>query len=1188
MKMMNTRRTYQWLSVILVMALILSSCSKSAEVAGDQPAGELKIEEAEPLVDRDPVDSEVEIFNLLNSGFFYSSTQMAQTDDELKYIELRNLSLNLLTDKFLDLTDSAYKLTENSLDYYENHLLRYLDSSEMSDDQEGVMQITEGMLAYRTAISSLNEEIHAYYGLLESDSELKPTLQSTLFTQSMKLFNLADAYLEFLLQSRDYIALAFGESHAETRPTFNAHADKIYEEQIAQDYSEMMLTYLDASELYAYISSADYYAGGSYQGHLKLLLDQLDDSEDAMQLKGMFDRGILDSNIPMHLIQPEVPAETTEISYLDSIRRFFIIDSYADDDSSIEDAITVLTVIENVEQFSRYSNSQDPIADAIMSVILSGAPASQKVDLPAVISADDPQEESALRTEIKTALKENAPVKAAGIVALENEKKAQNLKKKIVESLRDGQKKLKILGMGKEAEKLFGGDGSNTLDAQYTLLIGAMSQQLKDKGSALSSEMFEKVNQLLNKDLEELLGEKKEDFVNKFIETNAEDLVDKFLDWKKNALNFDDLQIDKDTLLSLLSSMGIELKSPEAVAQTTPDQTPPEADNTAVDIDDYLPKTSSMPGLKSLGMDIFSGGERSDGPLTYYTNFRHGRPKEYTAQTEHANLYTFVSVKISYNMPDAKGQARPFDRSNLTRVNPKAYDNESGEDYLFNARKENRGIGNSGVRYELISGNLTAIKGPMLVQINFNDFMIEEYPQAKSIMKAFVADMLSKVGADPNQFKPSENPVKTPDVQSDSTLEGTLSLLNLHKAKNMKVDVSYFSPAGDFITSETVMTDADGKFTLPFAYPKDQGYKAILSIPLIYFDDEGDALTYVTDKTKNINEPIVIFGGEYLISSADDLNIACDLYSGIAYGNEPVEGINHIDSQTYVYFYQTMMEAIDYYQYERDFTFDSRLPIRLILNENVESTKDAMGYYNFELDAIHVLEDYTKIDSEDMPHLIYHELSHYIMTMLYYPDYPGGRSDDADTYHGGYANSYTGYSYSEGFAFFMESIMGLYYYNEPAVANGSLEENHKAWENSGFSETLAVASVLYDLIDSGTEDDDSVALEFDALWQILSQNQRHFGDVYDDLKSNHPDLSNEIDQIFIDHGFFVVTDRYEEGAGVYNFGEAFVDANGNNVYDESEVFYDYNAMDENGTAIQEYRDGYTVGYAGYADRVDRK
>ena len=67
--------------------------------------------------------------------------------------------------------------------------------------------------------------------------------------------------------------------------------------------------------------------------------------------------------------------------------------------------------------------------------------------------------------------------------------------------------------------------------------VNEIVQQLKEKGSALSSEMFEKVNQLLNKDLEELLGEKKEDFVNKFIKTNAEDLVDKFLDWKKNAIS---------------------------------------------------------------------------------------------------------------------------------------------------------------------------------------------------------------------------------------------------------------------------------------------------------------------------------------------------------------------------------------------------------------------------------------------------------------------------------------------------------------------------------------------------------------------------------------------------------------------------------------------------------------------------
>jgi hypothetical protein len=404
----------------------------------------------------------------------------------------------------------------------------------------------------------------------------------------------------------------------------------------------------------------------------------------------------------------------------------------------------------------------------------------------------------------------------------------------------------------------------------------------------------------------------------------------------------------------------------------------------------------------------------------------------------------------------------------------------------------------------------------------------------------------------------------------------------------MHVNINYFDKSGKFTDSTSVVTDSQGAFSSNFPYPADAGYAAVLTIPLIYHNDENKPLAYITDKEKDISQPILLFCGEYIINSSLDLDIQCDLYDGIAFQNEPVGTNEGTSSQTYVYFYQTMKEAVDYYQDTIDFEFTARLPIRFILNENIISVKDYMGYYNFELTSIHIMKKQSTLNSTYMPNLIYHELSHHVMTMLYYPHYPGDIRLDTDTYHGGYANSSTGYSYSEGFAFFMESIIGLHYYGEPAQNLGDLEVNHKTWENSGYSETLAVASVLYDLVDTDGNNDESVELPFMDLWKILSHNQWQFGDIYDELKSTYPNLSAEIDQIFIDHGFYVVTDVYEAGAGVYNFGEAFVDLNNNFTYDEGETFVDYNAVDANGDYIQEYRDGYTIGYAGYANNVDRK
>ena len=40
-------------------------------------------------------------------------------------------------------------------------------------------------------------------------------------------------------------------------------------------------------------------------------------------------------------------------------------------------------------------------------------------------------------------------------------------------------------------------------------------------------------------------------------------------------------------------------------------------------------------------------------------------------------------------------------------------------------------------------------------------------------------------------------------------------------------------------------------------------------------------------------------------------------------------------------------------------------------------------------------------------------------------------------------------------------------------------------------------------------------------------------------------LSAEIDQIFIEHRFYAVTDVYEAGAGVYKYSETYVGLDGN-------------------------------------------
>ncbi len=1182
------KRVYSWLSLIMVLVMLLSSCSKdSNDPSNDaEPLGETEI--ATPSG-----SEELEIFNLLSSGFFYTGDYLIETDEDRNYNALRKKSLVLFTNRLFALSDDCNALYEDGFSVYEDHLMRHLDTIEMSAYEDSVLEIISGMLSYKASLHALNLEISAYDDLATSTGPLDPTLQGYAFTKSIELAEFTDEYLKFLLTSRDFIATVFDKTSPEKTPAFLEFADRIYTDHIAEDYLDMMLTYMDIAEIHSYITSADYFAGLDFVLKINSTIDTLDESEDAQAIKALYNNATLSGNAPADLIQPTYDKEVSEFFFMKIISSIIITNVYADETDRMKDALMLFHILETVEMDSHTNNaeSKDRVTQAIMNVITNynGERAGSKNLSNGIKKTTDATPD--LKSKVIDALeKQNLPIKAQ-VLSLEKEKTAQENKLEIIQKLKDGQKKLSMLGLTKEIEIAFGGDGSKIINTQYTQIIAAVSGLLQKKGATLDSEKFDEINSLLNKDLEVILGDKKEAFVNKFIETSAEQLVDKFADWKKNALNLNKLDYNKQNLLSLLSSMGIDIRVTE---ETVDDSAREESDEPSesvrvYDLEELFPEQLTMPALEALGFELNTGTKNAD-KFGYTLKFSHHRPQDFPGVPVLAHLTSQVLVGVDYTIPGDK--SRPVTKTGLDKYVESAYDNDMGEDYRITAFISHVGYGST---YEgtdgtvdLLRGDMQVVSGQLTIGMSFNDIMMSEYPKIKAIMKDFAAEMIGRMGGETAQFETNAQVDPVPAIDSESMLRGKVVLNELYAANNMRVDINYYDKNGNFTDSTSVITDAQGAFSSDFPYSVDAGYAAVLTIPLVYYNDDDKPIAYITDKEKDISQPILLFGGEYIISSDSDLDIQCDLYEGSAFQNESVGIEESTSSQTYVYFYQSMKEGIDYYQDTLDFEFTSRLPIRFILNEEITSVKDAMGYYNFELNTIHVMKEHSTLNSIEMPNLIYHELSHYIMTMLYYPNYPGSRGLDTDTYHGGYANSNTGYSYSEGFAFFMESILSLNYYGESPQVLGDLEINHKAWENSGYSETLAVGSVLFDLVDTGGSNDESINLPIKDLWRILNHNQRHFGDVYDELKTTYPNLSAEIDQIFIDHGFYVVAEVYEASAGVYNYGEAFIDLNGNYTYDAGETFVDYNAVGANGDYIQEYRPGYKIGSAGYANNIDRR
>jgi len=179
----------------------------------------------------------------------------------------------------------------------------------------------------------------------------------------------------------------------------------------------------------------------------------------------------------------------------------------------------------------------------------------------------------------------------------------------------------------------------------------------------------------------------------------------------------------------------------------------------------------------------------------------------------------------------------------------------------------------------------------------------------------------------------------------------------------------------------------------------------------------------------------------------------------------------------------------------------------------------------------------------------WHEFSHYLgYTYLLQQDCPG------EVNHGGYSNASTCDSMKEGFAEFLPTQVEK---NPDYAGIMNLEEHTKAWYlrfgSHGIvsSEDLAVASLLWDLVDSGADSEDTfdfdkykgellvkytdnVSLTLPELWSVLtSSTPRTVYDLHNTLSflpqfaalsqdldlDMVPDIS-QVDSLFLMHGFY--------------------------------------------------------------------
>jgi len=399
---------------------------------------------------------------------------------------------------------------------------------------------------------------------------------------------------------------------------------------------------------------------------------------------------------------------------------------------------------------------------------------------------------------------------------------------------------------------------------------------------------------------------------------------------------------------------------------------------------------------------------------------------------------------------------------------------------------------------------------------------------------------------------------------------------------NTKVWVEFFTPRGNRVgvVEDLSITDERGNFSFPYPFNVNAGYQYKIVLDLTYIED-GTNYFVLKDRRRKHHSVLIEQSGRQAVWSEADLNVELYPEDGAFYKEDRTDSK---ELKNVLLYYEEIIKGLKFYRQRLNVELDYNLPINIELNCEGEDSS-----YNYDWGRILIAERHSSLEHPHAKEVFYHELAHVVLFDLWQGKEP---RDKGDLNHGGYANKTTADSYIEGFAHFMTTFMKKEYgIDRPNIYReyGDLEINLKAWEKDGLAEEFAVAGVLYDLLDEASGDDDEVQISFGFLWPIMTQYHQDFTSVYESLKESigkDPEFNKEVDQIFIDHGFFVDD---TPGDFVRSLGEAYIDRTKDSkftTYIESHV--DYSTQGPYGIMMQEYQVGDKIGSAGHSQNIQRR
>ena len=499
--------------VLFLLNIILTSCSKD-----------------NTELHKESIESS--IIGQLMGGFMYTFPSEFTHNNEADYIELRKKSIKELKDSLHAAASASARLHEG-LEIYEKKLFEYMDlvedqSNEMTDMAERILRHQNQYLTYQALLD------------LQLSKDPDDKLQEAIIDheQSRTICQIVGLQQERFADLLNITSLVYGFlNDSEDKERFSKECTSVFTGDINNVLDDLITDYYRAAEIYAYIMSSDYYMSEYYLNRMSKDMEKLEalDLLDAYRAVSSADR------TPSIIIEPK---QTSGLKK-GTLEGFAILGKTVYADAAYDDYLTNVIALMLLQELEIKILDKDPdrsFEEIFIEDIL------LNTKLIKDIQESYRHQEEADQTDIRRrvlgleelpAVEETQPL--VEYAQSMNSALAEGARIEAINRIKTGQDALNAL--------TFAGT-----DVQYSIMITMIQALINEK---LDKDKVKEISELLNNDLEEILGDRKEEFVQRVLNENAEDLIAGFDEWKKNTVNFNQVAFTKDDLTRLIQELGI-------------------------------------------------------------------------------------------------------------------------------------------------------------------------------------------------------------------------------------------------------------------------------------------------------------------------------------------------------------------------------------------------------------------------------------------------------------------------------------------------------------------------------------------------------------------------------------------------------------------------------------------------------